>query len=40
MGEVQANLSEIEQKLKIHLVVDAEMTKAQLMELLKKADVI
>lgn len=40
LGEVQANWSEKEQKLKIHLVVDAEMTKAQLMELLKKADVI
>lgn len=40
LGEVQANWSEKEQKLKIHLVVDAEMTKSQLMELLKKADVI
>lgn len=40
LGEVQANWSEKEQKLKIHLVVDAEMTKPQLMELLKKADVI
>ena len=29
-----------EQKLKIHLVVDAEMTKSQLMDILKKADVI
>ncbi len=28
------------EKLKIHLVVDAEMTKAQLMDILKKADVI
>ena len=33
LGEVQANWSEKEQKLKIHLVVDAEMTKAQLMEM-------
>lgn len=40
LGEVQVNWSEKEQKLKIHLVVDAEMTKPQLMELLKKADVI
>lgn len=40
LGEVQANWSEKEQKLKIHLVVDAEMTKAQLVELLKKADVL
>lgn len=40
LGEVQANWSEKEQKLKIHLVVDAEMTKAQLMDILKKADVI
>lgn len=40
LGEIQANWSEKEQKLKIHLVVDAEMTKAQLMDILKKADVI
>lgn len=40
LGEVQVNWSEKEQKLKIHLVADAEMTKPQLMELLKKADVI
>ena len=40
LGEVQVNWSEKEQKLKIHLVVDAEMTKAQLMDILKKADVI
>ena len=40
LGEVQANWSEKEQKLKIHLVVDAEMTKPQLMDILKKADVI
>lgn len=40
LGEVQASWSEKEQKLKIHLVVDAEMTKPQLMDILKKADVI
>lgn len=40
LGEVQANWSEKEQKLKVHLVVDAEMTKSQLMDILKKADVI
>ena len=40
LGEVQANWSEKEQKLKIHLVIDAEMTKSQLMDILKKADVI
>ena len=40
LGEVQVNWSEKEQKLKIHLVVDAEMSKAQLMDILKKADVI
>lgn len=40
LGEVQANWSEKEQKLKIHLVVDAAMTKSQLMDILKKADVI
>ena len=40
LGEVQVNWSEKEQKLKIHLVVDAEMTKAQLMDILKKADAL
>lgn len=40
LGEVQANWIEKEQKLKIHLVVDAEMTKPQLMELLKQAGVL
>lgn len=40
LGEVQANWSEKEQKLKIHLVVDAEMAKPQLMDILKKADII
>lgn len=40
LGEVQANWSEKEQKLKVHLVVDAEMTKAQLVEMLKKTDAI
>ena len=40
LSEVQTNWSEKEQKLKIHLVVDAEMTKPQLMDILKKADVI
>lgn len=40
LGEVQANWNEKEQKLKIHLVVDAEMTKPQLMELLKKVGVL
>ena len=40
LGEVQANWSEIEQKLKVHLELDAEMTKPQLMDILKKADVI
>ena len=40
LGEVQAKRKKKEQKLKIHLVVGAEMTKAQLMDILKKADVI
>lgn len=40
LGEVQVNWSEKEQKLKIHLVVDAAMTKPQLMELLKQAGVL
>ena len=40
LGEVQANGSEKEQKLKVHLELDAEMTKPQLMDILKKADVI
>lgn len=40
LKDIQVNWSEKEQKLKIHLVVDAAMTKPQLMDLLKKADVI
>ena len=40
LGEVQANWSEKEQKLKVHLELDGEVTKAQLLELLKKADVL
>lgn len=39
-GRGSGELERKEQKLKIHLVVDAEMTKAQLMDILKKADVI
>lgn len=40
LGEVQVNWSEKDQKMKIHLVVDAEMTKPQLTDILKKADMI
>ena len=40
LGEVQANWNEKEQKLKVHLVVDAEITKAQLNDILKKSDLI
>lgn len=40
LGEVQANWSEKEQKLKVHLELDGEVTKTQLLELLKKADVL
>ena len=40
LGEVQANWNEKEQKLKVHLVVDAEMTKAQFNDILKKNGLI
>lgn len=36
----QANWSEKEQKATVHLELDAEVTKPQLMEILKKANVI
>lgn len=39
-GDKDHKKCEYQLKLKIHLVVDAEMTKAQLMDILKKADVI
>ena len=40
LNAVQANWSEKDQKMKVHLELDGEVTKAQLMELLKKADVL
>lgn len=36
LNEAQVNWNEKEQKLKLHLELDAEMTKPQLLELLKK----
>ena len=40
MDESSRKFDYVKEKLKIHLVVDAEMTKAQLMDILKKVDVI
>lgn len=40
LGEVQANWSEKDQKMKVHLEAYGEVTKEQLLELLKKADVL
>lgn len=40
LGEVQANWNEKEQKMKVHLELDAEVTKAQLVDILKKNHVI
>lgn len=40
LKDIQVNWSDKEQKVKVHLELDAEMTKAQLVDILKKADVI
>lgn len=40
LKDAQANWSDKEQKVKVHLELDAEVTKPQLMAILKKADVI
>lgn len=40
LNEAQVNWNEKEQKLKLHLELDAEMTKPQLLELLKKTGAI
>ncbi len=40
LKDIQVNWSDKEQKVKVHLELDADMTKAQLVEILKKADVI
>lgn len=40
LNEAQVNWNEKEQKMKVHLELDAEMTKAQLLELLKKTGAI
>lgn len=40
LKDIQVNWSDKEQKVKVHLELDADMTKAQLMDILKKADVI
>ena len=40
MDEIQASWSEKDQKMKVHLALDAEMTKAQLNDILKKADLL
>lgn len=40
LGEVQANWNEKEQKMKVHLELDAEVTKTQLVDILKNNHVI
>lgn len=40
LNAAQVNWNEKEQKMKVHLELDAEMTKAQLMDILKKNHVI
>ena len=40
LKDAQANWSEKEQKMKVHLELDAELTKAQLVDILKKNHVI
>lgn len=40
LKDAQANWSEKEQKMKVHLELDAKVTKAQLVDILKKNHVI
>ena len=40
LKDIQVSWSDKDQKMKLHLEADGEVTKAQLMELLKKADVL
>lgn len=40
LRDAQANWSDKEQKMKVHLELDAEVTKVQLMDILKKSNVI
>lgn len=40
LKDIQVSWSEKDQKMKVHLEADGEVTKAQLMDILKKADVI
>lgn len=40
LKDIQVNWSEKDQKIKVHLEVYGEVTKEQLLELLKKADVL
>ena len=40
VDEIQASWSEKDQKMKVHLALDAEMTKAQLNDILQKADLL
>lgn len=40
VNEIQASWSEKDQKIKVHLALDAEMTKAQLNDILQKADLL
>lgn len=40
LNDIQASWSDKEQKMKVHLELDGEVTKAQLMDILKKAGAI
>ena len=40
VNEIQASWSEKDQKMKVHLALDAEMTKAQLNSILQKAGLL
>ena len=40
LKDIQANWLDKEQKVHLHLELDADITKPQLMDILKKADVI
>lgn len=40
LKDIQASWSEKDQKMKLHLELDGEVTKAQLLDILKKADLL
>ena len=40
LKDIQVSWSEKDQKMKVHLEADGEVTKAQLLDILKKADLL